>query len=72
MRWIMKTSLDGIVYDDVMCEGAPPIPEDGTTLLLPVDGHYTLGVVAETSIDRKRDPAVLRITCLNPDAFDKT
>lgn len=71
MRWVVKTSLDGRIYDEVSCEGTPTIPEDGAHLLIPVDGRYVSGVVSEISIDQNHDPAVLRITCLNPDAHVK-
>ena len=72
MRWVVKTSLDGKIYDDIACEGPPPIPDDGANLLLPIDGHYVPGVVAETSVDESHCPAVLRIVCLNPHAYAKS
>ena len=72
MRWIVKTSLDGQVFDDVVCEGRPSIPEQGAEILIPVDDHYASGVVSEVSVDEQQSPAVLRLTCLNPDAFVKS
>lgn len=72
MRWIVKTSLDGRVYDDVFCDGPPPIPENGAGVLIPVDGRFVAGVVSETSVQQNQEPAVLRITCLNPSAYHRS
>ena len=72
MRWIVKTSLDGRVFDDVVCEGRPTIPEHGAEILIPVDDHYASGVVSEVSVDEHQSPAVLRITCLSPGVFVKS
>jgi len=69
MRWIIKTSFDGTVYDDLMCDGEPPIPDNGANLLVPLSGSYTPGVVVETSVDRSQCPAVLWIVCCNPAAY---
>jgi hypothetical protein len=71
MRWIVKTTLDGRVFDDVACDGRPTIPETGAEILIPVDDHYASGVVSEVAVDESQTPAVLRIICLTPDAFAK-
>jgi len=72
MRWIVKTSLDGQVFEDVICEGRPSIPERGAEILIPVNDHYASGVVSEVSVQENNVPAVLRITCLNAAAFAKS
>ena len=69
MRWIVKTSLDGRVFDEVVCDGRPTIPENGAEILIPTDDHYAAGVVSEVAVDESQTPAVLRIMCLNPAAF---
>lgn len=65
MRWIVKTTLDGTLSDEVHCDGRPPIPECGAQILIPVADHYASGVVYETSVDESQVPAVLRIICFN-------
>jgi hypothetical protein len=65
MRWIVKTTLNGTLSDEVHCDGRPPIPERGAQILIPVADHYVSGVVYETTIDERQVPAVLRIICCN-------
>lgn len=72
MRWIVKTSLNGEFFDDVVCDGARMVPEDGCNVLIPVDGHYTSAVVSEVTVDKSQTPALLRIVCLSPEAFVKS
>ena len=71
MRWVVKTSLDGRVYDEMLCDGTPPIPDNGSKLLVPVDGRFVAAVVTETSVEQNQQPAILRITCVSPEAFAK-
>ena len=69
MRWIVKTSLDGRVFDDVACDGRPAIPENGAEILIPINDHYASGMVSDVSVDERQTPAILRITCLSPHAY---
>ncbi len=72
MRWLVKTSLDGIYCDEFRGEGVPVIPDEGTELMLPAgDGAFVPGVVSEVNVDQSHSPAVLRIVCVSPDQADK-
>lgn len=72
MRWIVKTSLDGQVFDELLCDGPPCVPESGCSLLIPVGAHYEEGIVSEIEMDQKQTPALLRIVCLRPDTYARS
>lgn len=67
MRWLVKTSLDGEPFDEVHCEGTPLIPEQGAELMLPRDEEdYVPAIVSELVVDRRNEPAILKVICVSP------
>ena len=72
MRWIVKTTLDGQVFDELLCDGPPCVPESGCNLLIPVGSHYEEGIVSEIEMDQKQSPALLRIVCLRPETYARS
>ncbi len=71
MRWVVKTSIDGIFIDDVFCVGEPLVPGKGSMVLIAVEGRYDPGVVIEVQIDKTQHPAVMQVICLSPEAYSK-
>lgn len=67
MRWLVKTQLDGEPFEEVHCEGTPLIPEQGAELMLPRDDEdYVPAIVSELVVDRRNEPAILKVICISP------
>jgi hypothetical protein len=67
MHWLVKTLLDGEPFEEVHCEGTPPIPEQGAELMLPRDDEdYVPAIVSELIVDRRNEPAILKVICVSP------
>ena len=69
MRWLVKTLLDGEPLEEVHCEGTPAIPEQGAELMLPRDNDdFVPAVVSELFVDRRHEPAILKVICISSSA----
>mgnify|MGYP000555744383 CR=1 FL=1 len=69
MRWLVKTSLDGEPLQDVQCDNAPSIPDQGAALMLPLlDESFLPGIVSELQIDLRGRQATLKVICVSPSA----
>ena len=67
MRWLVKTLLDGEPFEEVYCSGTPAIPELGAELMLPRDEEdFVPAIVSELVVDRRNEPAILKVICVSP------
>ena len=67
MRWLVKTLLDGEPFEEVHCDGTPLIPEEGAELMLPHgDDGFVPAIVYELLVDRRHEPAILKVICVSP------